>query len=69
MARNIARTQGDENPVYRIQNAHVRASSILKKANVSSLESWEVAGFDYELTKHEVELVEQISDQPVEQAA
>jgi arginyl-tRNA synthetase len=51
-----------------IQNAHVRASSILKK----------VAGkvpepglFDYDLTKHEIELIEQLSRLPgaVEQAA
>ncbi len=53
-----------------IQNAHVRANSILKKANVqpSNLKS---VPFDYELTKHEIELIEFISrfPQTVEQAA
>jgi arginyl-tRNA synthetase len=29
---DIARTQGDENPVYRIQNAHVRCAGIFRKA-------------------------------------
>lgn len=29
---NLARTQGDENPVYRIQNAHVRCAGIFRKA-------------------------------------
>lgn len=63
-----------------IQNAHVRASSILKKAKVESQKSnfrpFDVAQgepltFDYELTKHEIELIEQISRFPraVEQAA
>ena len=58
-----------------IQNAHVRANSILKKAGVSG----ETVGtytstqvdFDHELTKHEIELIEQISRFPntVQQAA
>jgi arginyl-tRNA synthetase len=54
-----------------IQNAHVRANSILKKANVATLERSNVATFDYELTKHEIELIEQISRFPnaVQQAA
>jgi arginyl-tRNA synthetase len=54
-----------------IQNAHVRANSILKKANVTKLESLQVGTFGYELTKHEIELIEQISrfPQAVEQAA
>ena len=55
-----------------IQNAHVRASSILKKANVQALESLDISRlFDYELTKNEIELIEQISRFPnaVEQAA
>ncbi|MEW6084483.1 MAG: arginine--tRNA ligase [Chloroflexota bacterium] len=54
-----------------IQNAHVRANSILKKANVSKLEGFQVGRFDYELTKHEIELIEQISQFPakVQQAA
>jgi len=54
-----------------IQNAHVRANSILKKANVSRLESLQVGTFDYELDKHEIELIEQISRFPnaVQQAA
>jgi len=49
-----------------IQNAHVRANSILKK--VGDLKT---ATFDYELTKQEVELIEQISQFPqkVQQAA
>ena len=51
-----------------IQNAHVRANSILKKANVQDLTN---ASFDYELTKNEIELIEQISRFPnaVQQAA
>ncbi len=56
-----------------IQNAHVRANSILKKSNVESgkLEDLRPATFDYELTPHEIELIEQISRFPaaVEQAA
>lgn len=49
-----------------IQNAHVRANSILKKAG-----QFTDAAFDYELTKHEIELIEQISRFPqlVQQAA
>ena len=51
-----------------IQNAHVRANSILKKANVQNVTN---ASFDYELTKNEIELIEQISRFPnaVQQAA
>jgi arginyl-tRNA synthetase len=51
-----------------IQNAHVRANSILRKAEgnvpMSGL-------FDYELTRHEIELIEQVSrfTVAVEQAA
>jgi arginyl-tRNA synthetase len=54
-----------------IQNAYVRANSILKKANVSNLETFKNGTFDYELSKHEIELIEQISrfPQTVEQAA
>jgi arginyl-tRNA synthetase len=54
-----------------IQNAHVRANSILRKANVGKLEGWKVGKFNYELTKHETELIELISrfPQTVEQAA
>ena len=54
-----------------IQNAHVRANSILKKANVQTFERLNVAAFDYELDKHETELIEQISRFPnaVQQAA
>jgi arginyl-tRNA synthetase len=49
-----------------IQNAHVRANSILKKAGRLTQ-----ADFDYELTKQEVELIEQMSQFPqkVQQAA
>jgi arginyl-tRNA synthetase len=51
-----------------IQNAHVRANSILKKANAGDIAS---VSFDYELTKHEIELIERISHFPdaVQQAA
>ena len=51
-----------------IQNAHVRANSILKKAAAFNNQP---AAFDYELTKHEIELIEQISRFPnaVQQAA
>ncbi len=51
-----------------IQNAHVRANSILKKAGTFDLGP---STFDYELTKHEIELIECISKFPdaVQQAA
>ncbi|MEW6241362.1 MAG: arginine--tRNA ligase [Chloroflexota bacterium] len=55
-----------------IQNAHVRANSILKKSKVEGQRSdFGPSTFDYELTKHEIELIEQISKFPaaVEQAA
>ncbi len=56
-----------------IQNAYVRANSILKKSKVESQKSDDLGSstFDYELTKHEIELIEQISrfPQTVEQAA
>jgi arginyl-tRNA synthetase len=53
-----------------IQNAHVRANSILKKANAQTADL-QSSTFDYELTKHEIELIEQISRFPntVQQAA
>jgi arginyl-tRNA synthetase len=53
-----------------IQNAHVRANSILKKSNVN-VADLPPATFDFELTKHEIELIEQISRFPntVQQAA
>jgi arginyl-tRNA synthetase len=53
-----------------IQNAYVRANSILKKAGVEA-HILQPATFDYELTKHEIELIEQISRFPnaVQQAA
>lgn len=53
-----------------IQNAYVRASSILKKAGVTS-DKIQDTSFKYELTKHEIELIEQISQFPqkVQQAA
>lgn len=56
-----------------IQNAHVRANSILKKSievDTYTSKHGELA-FDYELTKHEIELIEQISQFPakVQQAA
>jgi arginyl-tRNA synthetase len=48
----------------------VRANSILKKAGVPPLEL-KPAAFNYELTKHEIELIEMISRFPnaVQQAA
>ncbi len=67
-----------------IQNAHVRANSILKKAGqkiesgrvesdfpLSTLALSSAEGFQYDLTKHEIELIEQISRFPnaVQQAA
>jgi arginyl-tRNA synthetase len=56
-----------------IQNAYVRANSILKKSKVEGQKSSDLgpATFDYELTKHEIELIEAISrfPQTVEQAA
>jgi arginyl-tRNA synthetase len=54
-----------------IQNAYVRANSILKKANAQMFKSADAQMFGYELTKHEIELIEQISrfPQTVEQAA
>jgi arginyl-tRNA synthetase len=55
-----------------IQNAYVRANSILKKSKVESQKSnLGPSTFNYDLTKHEIELIELISrfPQTVEQAA
>ncbi|MCC6499288.1 MAG: arginine--tRNA ligase [Anaerolineales bacterium] len=57
-----------------IQNAHVRANSILKKAGIQVDTYTSKQGnnlFDYELEKHEIELIEQVSQFPakVQQAA
>ncbi len=65
-----------------IQNAHVRANSILRKFQVESLKvegsskpdvtlNLKPAAFNYELTPHEIELIEHISRFPdaVQQAA
>jgi arginyl-tRNA synthetase len=54
-----------------IQNAHVRAASILKKFEGLKVESLEAATFNFELTSHEIELIELLSRFPavVEQAA
>lgn len=55
-----------------IQNAHVRANSILKKAGVEGSKlNVQPSTFDYELTPHEIELIEKISHFPnaVQQAA
>ncbi len=55
-----------------IQNAHVRANSILRKAKEAGNELRGTSyAFEYELEKHEVELIEQISRFPtvVQQAA
>ena len=53
-----------------IQNAHVRANSILKKAGFRDSDL-QPSSFDFELSKHEIELIEQISRFPnvVQQAA
>ena len=53
-----------------IQNAHVRANSILKKANTQT-QDLQPATFNFELTRHEIELIEQVSRFPntVQQAA
>jgi len=53
-----------------IQNAHVRANSIMKKVDFEP-STLQPAAFDFELTRHEIELIEQISRFPnaVEQAA
>ncbi|MDD2921957.1 MAG: arginine--tRNA ligase [Anaerolineales bacterium] len=56
-----------------IQNAYVRANSILKKSKVEGQKSGDLrpSTFDYDLTNHEIELIEKISrfPQAVEQAA
>jgi len=57
-----------------IQNAYVRANSILKKASADGLShpgTRPAAVFDYALTNHEIELIEQITRFPalVQQAA
>lgn len=56
-----------------IQNAYVRANSILRKANSapSNNDTLAPGAFDYPLTTHEIELIEQISRFPnvVQQAA
>src|SRR6185436_1907178 len=46
-----------------IQNAHVRANSILKKSNIQTADI-RAATFEVDLTKHEIELIEQISRFP-----
>ncbi len=53
-----------------IQNAHVRANSILKKAKVEAA-TLKPAAFDFELDTHEIQLIELISRFPttVQQAA
>ena len=53
-----------------IQNAHVRANSILKKAGLQP-SNLQPPTFDFELTRHEIELIELISrfPQAVQQAA
>jgi len=56
-----------------IQNAHVRANSILKKSGQVDTDTSKQGNmsFDYDLTKHEIELIERISKFPdaVQQAA
>ncbi len=53
-----------------IQNAYVRANSILKRSNVQTLQRSNV-DFSYELDPHEIEVIEKISQFPdvVQQAA
>ncbi len=53
-----------------IQNAHVRANSILKKANTQP-SNLQPSNFNYELTSHEIEVIEKMSQFPdvVQQAA
>jgi arginyl-tRNA synthetase len=53
-----------------IQNAYVRANSILKKANLQTFEHLNVQ-YDYEMDAHEIQLIDLISRFPatVEQAA
>ena len=61
----------DGRPGPYIQNAHVRANSILKKANLQASnpstlptvtgQALQPADFNYELSKNEIELIEQIS--------
>lgn len=54
-----------------IQNAHVRANSILKKAGVSAHDQLNASTFEYELTRQEIDLIEHLSQFPqkVQQAA
>jgi arginyl-tRNA synthetase len=55
-----------------IQNAHVRANSILRKSKIENPTSdFGPSNFEYELTKQEIELIEQMSQFPqkVQQAA
>ncbi len=56
-----------------IQNAHVRANSILKKARAAGLDvpPTQAPSFDYDLTRHEIDLIEQLArfPQAVKQAA
>ena len=54
-----------------IQNAHVRANSILKKANAQTFDRSKASSFDHELSRHEIEVIEMISrfPQTVQQAA
>ncbi len=54
-----------------IQNAHVRAASILKKFEGLKVEMLKDAAFDYELNPHEISLIELLSQFPakVQEAA
>ena len=54
-----------------IQNAHVRAASILKKFAGLNVETLKDAAFDYELNPHEISLIELLSQFPakVQEAA
>lgn len=47
-----------------IQNAHVRAASILRKSGIQTLEQSDAETFNYELSSHEIQLIELISRFP-----
>jgi arginyl-tRNA synthetase len=58
----LAKAQGDENPVYRIQNAHVRCAGILRKASEAGLTD---EGADMRvLGEDELNLARKISEIP-----
>jgi arginyl-tRNA synthetase len=54
---DLAREQGDENPVYRIQNAHVRCAGILRKTAERGLTPESTVGADLNLLGPDERLV------------